>query len=427
MLEQIKALLYFPLAYYFRFFAKIKLSRWKPRVIVITGSSGKTTLLHLIESQLGDKARYSHHANSSYGIPFDILGLERRTLMIYEWLNLFLKAPFLAFSKIPQQTIYVVEADCDRPFEGVFLSTLLKPEVTIWLSSSKTHSMNFDRLVSEGKFDNVEEAIAREYAHFLEHTSKLAIVNSDYPTINRETKRIIANVIYVSKKNYLDKYEVSEKTTKFIIKNKAYEFPAILPKASYFSIAAAKELADYLKTDFDPTFSRFVLPPGRGTVFLGVKNSIIIDSSYNASKITVLEFLDLARELKKSSGRKLVFLFGDMRELGKTAQEEHAEVAKKIDEWVDLLYCVGHQTKKFVIPNLKKTKAKWFFDSKLMGEFLKENIEQDSIILVKGSQNEIFLEEAIKFILKDPKDSDMLCRQEEYWINAKRNFFAKHS
>ena len=106
MFQELKKVLYFPLAYYFRFFAKIKLARWNPRIIIVTGSSGKTTLLHLIEAQLGENARYSHHANSSYGIPFDILGLERKTLMDYEWFELFLKAPFLAMSRVPKQKIY---------------------------------------------------------------------------------------------------------------------------------------------------------------------------------------------------------------------------------------------------------------------------------------------------------------------------------
>src|SRR3990167_4856372 len=117
MYSKLKKLLYFPIAYYFRFFAFIQLKIWRPRIFVITGSSGKTTLLHLIESQLGDKARYSHKANSSFGIPFDILGLKRETLSKLEWPMLFLKAPLIAFKKPFSQKMYVVEADCDRPFE----------------------------------------------------------------------------------------------------------------------------------------------------------------------------------------------------------------------------------------------------------------------------------------------------------------------
>src|SRR3989344_7613412 len=169
-IDRLKKILYFPLASYFRFFARIRLKKWHPRIIVITGSSGKTTLLHLIESQLQTKALYSHHANSSYGIPFHILSLERKTLTVYEWIGLFFKTPFYAFKKSPREKLYVVEADCDRPGEGKFLAEFLRPEVTLWVSISKTHSMNFDELVTTGIFKTIEDAIAHEFGYFIEYT-----------------------------------------------------------------------------------------------------------------------------------------------------------------------------------------------------------------------------------------------------------------
>src|SRR5258708_18511528 len=109
MIAKLKRLLYFPIASYFRFFAAIHLRRWNPRIIVVTGSNGKTTLLHMLESQIGEKAKYSHHANSSYGIPFDILDLHRKSLLHSEWFGLLLKAPLLAFKKPPKERLYVVE------------------------------------------------------------------------------------------------------------------------------------------------------------------------------------------------------------------------------------------------------------------------------------------------------------------------------
>src|SRR6202050_738801 len=120
MLEKFKKILYFPLASYFRFFAEIRLRRWHPKIVVVTGSSGKTRLLHLLESQIGNTAKYSHHANSSYGIPFDILDLHRKSLLPSEWISLVLKAPFACFKNPPKEKVYVVEADCDRPGEGKF-------------------------------------------------------------------------------------------------------------------------------------------------------------------------------------------------------------------------------------------------------------------------------------------------------------------
>src|SRR4051812_37156093 len=122
MIKTIKYKLYFLVAAYFRAFARIQLNSWNPKVVVVTGSSGKTTLLNLVESQLGGIAKYSHHANSSFGIPFDVLGLHRKSLKITEWLYLFVAAPFKAFKKPFSENIYIVEADCDRPGEGEFLA-----------------------------------------------------------------------------------------------------------------------------------------------------------------------------------------------------------------------------------------------------------------------------------------------------------------
>ena len=46
---KLKKRFYFIAAAYFRFFANFALKRWHPRVIAITGSVGKTTMLHLLE------------------------------------------------------------------------------------------------------------------------------------------------------------------------------------------------------------------------------------------------------------------------------------------------------------------------------------------------------------------------------------------
>ena len=67
--------------------------RWHPRVVAVTGSVGKTTMLNLIEQQLGKKAHYSHNANSAYGIAFDVVGLGGVTGSKLQWLYLFVMVP----------------------------------------------------------------------------------------------------------------------------------------------------------------------------------------------------------------------------------------------------------------------------------------------------------------------------------------------
>src|SRR3989338_1096834 len=425
MLGKFKKFFYFPFAYYFRFFAKIRLVRWNPYIIVVTGSSGKTTLLHLLESQIGERAKYSHFANSSYGIPFDILGLKRESLMFYEWIYLFIAAPFSIFKKNPQEHIYIVEADCDRPNEGKFLATLLKPEVTLWTSSTRTHSMNFDLLVKNGEFKTVEEAIAFEFGYFLEHSRKLCIINGDSNLIEKQLGRTKSHIEKVSVKNIKD-YEVLKDKTIFKIGQEAYEFNHLLPKEFFYAIAMSNVLFKKLNIKPDPTFKNFSLPPGRNSFFRGVKNTTIIDSSYNANLDSMTSVLNMFDNL---TAEKKWVIAGDMLEQGEGQRQEHeklAEVLSKIKS--DKIILMGPRVLRYTLPKLKTQNSELkgesqniisFENPKEVLEYLKSNLKGGEFLLFKGAR---FLEGVIEYLLLDKKDIEKLPRREKVWQIRRRKF-----
>ncbi|HVZ12508.1 MAG TPA: hypothetical protein VG965_05750 [Patescibacteria group bacterium] len=412
MLGSIKKLLYFPIAGYFRFFAKIKLARWKPRVVVITGSAGKTTTMNLAIAQLRENATYSHHANSSFGIPFNILGIHRETLQKLEWINIFLSAPIKAFSSVPRQKIYVVEADCDRPNEGIFLSEFLKPEVTIWLSSSRTHSMNFDYLVSSGKFKNVEEAIAYEYGYFLENTSKLVIINSDSDLIMSQLIRSKADVIKVTEKS-LKSYKVSTGGTEYQLKNDIYKFRFLLPRAISYSISAILELTNYLGFSFDDKFDKFDIPPGRSSIFEGVKNTTIVDSCYNSSFSSATEIINMFNLIKADNKWAVI---GDMLEQGEEEKEEHEKLAKLVVKSdYEKVILLGPRIKKHgfsILENHYGKNVVSFVSPKDVLDYLTVNIKGGETILFKGAR---FMEGIIENILKNKQEASKLSRREKIW------------
>ena len=121
--------------------------------------------------------------------------------------------------------------------------------------------------------------------------------------------------------------------------------------------------------------------------------------------------------MAKKEKRPFVVLMGDMRELGREAENEHKIVAEAIKKNADYFFCVGELTKKYVLPEIKN--GRWFRNSVELGQYLKTSLPYHSVVLVKGSQNKIFLEEAIKFILLDKKDEKKLCRQSEFWMKKK--------
>lgn len=416
MLGKIKKSLYFPVSYYFRFFAKIRLALWKPYIIVVTGSSGKTSLLHLLESQIGSEAKYSHHANSTYGIPFDILGLKRENLKSIEWIHLFFSTPFSILKPKPKEKIYIAEADCDRPGEGKYLASLLRPNATLWVGTGRTHVANFDREVVSGKFKTVEEAVAFEFGYFLEYCKDFSLVNGDSKLIDIQTKRSKALVEKISLKT-LYSYEVFKNKTIFRTRKKSYELNMLLPKEIFYSLQMTLKLLVKLKIKPDLTFKNLTLPPGRNSVFKGIKGITIIDSTYNANLDSMSAVLNMFSQINHE---KKWMILGDMLEQGESEKEEHEKLAEIISKMeFERLVLMGPRVLKYTYPKLRREKVSAFENPREVLNFLIANIEGGDLVLFKGAR---FLEGVIENLLEDKNDADKLARREEVWEARRRKF-----
>ena len=413
MFRKIKRFFYFPIASYFALFAAIRLKLWRPRIIVITGSSGKTTLLHLIESQLGDNAKYTHKANSSFGIPFNILGLQRNDLTLIEWPLLFIQAPFALFKNLPKEKIYIVEADCDRSGEGKFLTSFIKPEITLWLNVSKSHSGNF----KSGSFSSVDEAIAYEFGYFAEKTTKLVIANTDSKVLVDQLKRVNCEVKEVSGKD-LTKYEITLDETHYQINNENYTFKYLLPKEMSVSILMCKELVDHLNLKFDKSFSNFNLPNGRSSIFRGVKNTTIVDSTYNATLESMKAIINM---FAKIQAKNKWIVLGDMIELGQLEKSEHEKLSEVINNFnFDKVIFMGPRVSNYTLPLIKKSiSTEHFLYPNEVLNYLKHNIKGGETILFKGVR---FLEGVIENLLENKFDSKYLVRREKVWDIRRKKF-----
>jgi len=447
-----KLLIKFVLSY-FRFFAKSALRKNKPTIIGIAGSVGKSSLRNAVSAILKQSNALSLAGNSETGIPLSILGLQHGDYSAFSWLKNLLKAPFRT-NNLKGIEYLIAEMGIDDPYPPKnmdYLLTILKPDIAVSLNVSATHTMQFEKAIPTGQkktLDRLIDAIAYEDTKIITKSNcKIGIYNNDNKYIKKYLDKFRKEggtkllTFGKEKENSirLSDYEVSIKKTKFTFtlnEKTKRELTVVfkdsaLPKAYADTFAAAILVARSLKIPIksidENLESNYTVPAGRASVFNGIRKSTIIDSTYNASKESMLAFLDLLKELKRTTKRPVVFVFGDMRELGVAAKEEHEEVARYAKEIVNSVYCVGPQTKEFAYPILKDTNRRMYKDSSKnsiqLGLHLKESLLDNAIILFKGSQNEIFLEEAIKFILENPQDEKRLCRQSEYWKNTKAAFF----
>lgn len=453
-MKEIKKILVWTILFYLRFFAKIALSIANPVIIGIAGSIGKSSTRNALHAILKEyKPTKMVWGNSETGIPLGILGIKESGFGKKDWFLMLLKTPFRIFN-LKGVELLIVEMGIDDPNPPKnmeYLLTIVKPNIAISLNISATHTMQFEKAIddsnkSENRLQRVLKKIAEEDLKIITMSNcKIGIYNKDdffieskiaeFKKINKSIKLFSFGESNENDISYKD-YKAGINGTEFSFKIKDGEKTLtvmfenfVLPKeynevlASVILTALQLKLTPLqIKTALE---KNFILPKGRATLFSGLYNSLIIDSSYNASGSAVLAFLDLIKTLKKQINSPSVFLMGDMRELGKEAKMEHEKVAERILETVDYLYCVGPLTKQYVIPYIRNRKnnlkeVEWFNNSYEAGKYLDKRLPKGALVLVKGSQNTIFLEEAVKYILKNREDVKKLCRQENFWLKKKK-------
>lgn len=409
---------YFKFAGYFRKLANRCLKRWHPRIIAVTGSAGKTTMLSLLEHEMGKNAHYSHDANSAFGVPFDLLGLKGVKSSKLKWIWLVIAAPIKSLYYKHKEPFYVVEIDGERPHEAEFLAQWLKPEVTIWVSVGLSHAAQFEKVVEEGEFKDLKTAITSEFANLPENTQKLVYIDAESKAMIKATEGIKAKVVAI-KKSLLKKYVVYPDSTDFTYGDTTFHFnhPEIRDLA--FHLFVLQDLMKYLKLPFNPDFSDVKQMPGRCSYFKGIKGINIVDSSYNAHMISMEPILDM---VKRMHAEKKWLVIGDIVEQGSLEEEEHKKLAKLIaNAEPDMVVLVGRRTKKYTAPELKKlgVSAATTTDPKKALAFIKRNIKGNETLIFKGSQ---YLEWIIEKLLADSRDAKKLCRRDRGSVQRRKSW-----
>lgn len=426
--------------WYLRFFAKLQIKKIKPLIIGVGGASGKTSLSNFIYIIFSKKykVRQGRGKNSQTGIPLDILRLEIKNYTKLEWLKALMLSPMRVMFDSEKFDVYIAEMGIDSPLEPKNMSYLLKiikPDIGVLTNISFEHSVYFDPLIKAESFSQREKNIlgltAEQEGLLLKSIEKdgTAVLNIDDENIAKIKNEIKSKIITVSKtdKNadfYIEniKNSVAEFILQFRFKNKHYVLKISNPLPEHFAysfifaIAIAKafniEIVDAIKA----LERGFFLPSGRMSVFKGIKNTVVIDSSYNNATLSpILDLLSFVKEIGKQ--RRRVGVIGDMRELGTMSKALHEKVAGKILETLDIAILIGPLSKEYIAPVLKMNDFPFYsFDNfKLSKKTILEVIKLKDMILVKGSQNTLFLERVVQMLLQNPKDVDKLCRRGEYW------------
>jgi UDP-N-acetylmuramoyl-tripeptide--D-alanyl-D-alanine ligase len=412
--------------------SKAVLKKYKPKIVAITGSVGKTSTKDAINTVLSRfyLARASKKSfNSDIGVPLTILDLPNGASSPIRWIKNLTEGLLLILLPNLYPEWLVLEVGADHPGDIKKIGKWLKPDVVVVtaLSEVPVHVEFFES--PERLFEEKGELVKA-----LKSDGTLILNADDRNVLNYKNLFEGKTILYgnnnvdadISAKDYEVIYDEDDlpKGITFNIVAGEEMFPIYLSGTlgkhhTYHVLAAlavCKSLGEHLSVaskgfkDHEPT-------PGRMRLLQGANKSIIIDDTYNSSPIAVFEALNSLNDLKKAK-RKIAVL-GDMLELGKYSIDEHKKAGMKSSEVTDMLVTVGIRAKfigeSAVEAGMKDKDIRHFDDSKEAGEFLRDFIKAGDAVLVKGSQG-IRMERIVEQIMMNPDEKEVfLVRQDKEW------------
>ena len=384
---------------YLKFFAKLQLSKvrfiqkLKHRqldIVGITGSAGKSSTLIACQAVLSPqlKVKTNNNYNSESGLPLSLLNIRIKSYSVFSWFKIILLTPLKYLFNWQTYDVLILEMGIDSatwPKNMDYLLSIVQPNIAIFLNVGSVHLNKFESL----------DQIAQEKAK-LTNTAKVAIINSQDKLVKK----------YTTNKNIINLTPTKIKFTNFYLPD-IYQvgFGAALSLAQIFNIKYQQAIINLQ--------ANFSLPPSRSSILEGINHTTLIDSSYNSSSFACIEMLNFLNTFKT----KRIAILGDMLELGTATPEEHQKIYDAALKSADLIISVGPETKKYFGDQAQKFDYWW-----QATDFIKTQITGGETILIKGSQNTIFLEEIVKSLLENPSYSSKLCRQSKYWLNTKSKF-----
>lgn len=407
--------------YILRIFAKLYLIKNNPEIIGITGSVGKTTTKKAVSLLVSGKYKTNNSYESGYnteiGIPLFILN-QKVPDKNYLWPIVIIKSFFSIFDKKRIEKL-VIEMGTDKPGEIAHLLFLIKPKISIVTSIGYAHIEQFKTL----------ENTLKEKGQIVEQLPEkgTAILNFDDNLVMKLKDKTKAKIMTFGFSKQADVYVESVQTsisgTRVKIKtNKGIVnlFLNTIGDHMVYSILASiccGLIYNYSIKEIEEFLSGFKSVKGRMNLIKGIKESYIIDDSYNASPASVIEAL---KTLSKIAPKRRVAVLGTMNEMGEEFESAHKYIGGKAKELIDVLIGVGHGGEIIIQEaekqGLDKKNIYWFNGSKETGEKLKDVIHKNDTLLFKGSQNNVRLERAIVKIMENPDDAEnILVRQGKFW------------
>ena len=420
------------------------LKKYKPDVIGITGSVGKTSTKEAIYTVLKKQfnvRRSVKNYNNEIGAPLTILGCQSGGKNFFKWLVIFLKGlGLILFRDKKYPRILVLEMAADRPGDIKYLTDLAPCKIGVITSAAEVHLEFFKSL----------ENIIKEKQTLVTHLKDTdwAVLNADEENVLTMKEKTKARILTFGFSEGVDakavgmemdqmsnvKYQMSGINFKLVYQGKIVPIflPNVLGEQQIYAALAGVSVGIIYEmnlVEISEALKNYQSPPGRTKLISGIKHTLIIDDTYNASPKSAKAALNLLKQLKVSSSSSLPKAFGtprsgkkwavlgDMMELGAYTEQGHQEVGEyAVQTGVDVIVTVGEKARD-IIQGARKVgfsedRLFNFAGAEAAGKFIQEKLREGDLLLIKGSQA-MRMERIVKELMAEPlKAGELLVRQE---------------
>jgi UDP-N-acetylmuramyl pentapeptide synthase len=425
--------------------------------IIVTGTVGKSSTTMLI-SQLFENAGYTvitgTSATKNYNTFWGYAKVLTNTndnisgikgVLVRAKIYFKLIATILIPTDYQKETIWVWELGIDTQDEiAKYLPLFKSVDTLVVTAATLEHSQGFTAQINQPLLDILTPYLPDRWLRGIlketsNHVANMALENlallpySNHSIIPSRVGELSDKILYKDKETW------NEKSGLFIQNGFSFTFEDftldnryIFPQTFAATLVTLRHIAHIYNLDkvhLDNTLHTIDLPLGRFGLFEGLNSSKIIDSTYNSDPAALGSFLDILEFVldnpeQFSNPKEHVVILGEMRELGDDTEHEHKLILERLNMMIARygaelfrIYLVGKSWK--MIAN----KYEWHLNYMSLNISLKAvRFMPNTFFWLKGSQNTIYLEEAIKPLLNNIEDTKRLTRQEEHWMTAKSSF-----
>jgi UDP-N-acetylmuramoyl-tripeptide--D-alanyl-D-alanine ligase len=401
----------------YMFLAQLYLAKGRHQTVVVTGSVGKTSTTQAIATVLSESFAVKttrHNYNTHRGVPLSVFDLDIPTSRV-GWLGVTARAMTKAIFGTPKFDMLVLELGSDKPGD-VAKFVFLHPDIAVVTAVTPEHMEYFKTI----------DAVAMEELSVAKYSAK-----------------ILVNSTLVAQK-YISKYAIGTSVVKYCTDtNNAVESvedvvlkiddtmlklanPKVVSVSGATALLVAANVAKQLGMDelnILDGLAKVSPVAGRMSRLAGKNGSIIIDDTYNSSPEAVSVALDYIYRL---SAKQKIVVLGNMNEMGDMSEGLHTKVGSWCDPGqIDLLVTIGPDANRYMAAAAEQKGCKVVrVDTPYQaGELVEPMLAPGTVVLAKGSQNNVYLEEAVKYWLADPEDESRLTRQHTYWPAKKAKCF----